>query len=199
VPQGTREPPDDGLPPDAEQPPVRSTPPGPIARLAVPEAETRLTGRGAVVAMFWLFLIGLMAGDWLHLGVLAGLSFVAGCGMAARYTRRDGLLTAVASPAMIFLIALVIAEALTTHAATAGRAMTSIAEGIFLTLAGVAPWLFAGVILGLAIAMVRGLPRCVHDLAAELRGDKPGSAPATGAAKAGNRGVRPSGQGGARS
>lgn len=198
MPQGTREPPDDGLAQDAEQPSARRMPPGPMARLAASESETRLTARGAVVAMFWLFLIGQMAAGWLHLGVLTGLCFVVGCGMAARYTRRDGLLTAVASPAMIFLIALVITEVLTTHAGSAGRAVASIAEGIFLTLAGVAPWLFAGVILGLAIAMIRGLPQCLHDLAAELRGGKPASPPANGAAKPDDRRIRPSGQGGAR-
>jgi len=149
--------------------------------------------------MFWLFLLGMMAAGWLHLGVLTGLCFVVGCGLAARYTRHDGLLTAVATPALIFMVALVIAETLTTHAATAGRAVASIAEGIFLTLAGVAPWLFAGVVLGLAIAMARGLPQCLRDLAAELRGDSPGAAPASGTAKPGDRRIRPSGQGGARS
>lgn len=198
MPQGTREPPDSGLPQEAEQASVGRATPGPMARLTVPESETRLTARGAVVAMFWLFLVGLMAAGWLHLGVLTGLCFVVGCGLAARYTRRDGLLTAVASPAMIFLIALVIAEVLTTHTASAGRTVASIAEGIFLTLAGVAPWLFAGVILGLAVAMSRGLRQCLRDLAAELRGDKPDSTPDTGALKPGDRRIRPSGHGGTR-
>jgi hypothetical protein len=149
--------------------------------------------------MFWLFLIGSLVGNWLHLGVLAGLSFVAGCALAARYTRRDGLLTVVASPPLIFVIALVITEALTTHAATARRTLESVAEGTFLTLAGVAPWLFSGVILGLAIAMARGLLQCLRDLAAELRGDQPGSARTSRTAGPGDGRFRPSGQDGTRS
>jgi hypothetical protein len=125
--------------------------------------------------MFWLYFIGTLAAGWLHLGVLTGLSFVAGCALAARYTRRDELLAVAASPPLIFLIALIITEALTTHGPTARRALESIAEGTFLTLAGVAPWLFGGVVVGLAIAMARGLPQCLRDLAAELRGaQRPG-------------------------
>jgi hypothetical protein len=68
---------------------------------------------------------------------------------------------------------LIITEALTTHAATPRRTLESVAEGIVLTLAGVAPWLFSGVALDLVIAMTRGLRQCVRDLAAELRGDLP--------------------------
>jgi hypothetical protein len=135
--------------------------------------QTRLTGRGAAVAMFWLFLLGALVGAWAHLGVLTGLSFVAGCALAAWYTKRDGLLAVVTSPPLIFMIALVITEALTTHAAGARRTIESAAEGTVLTLAGVAPWLFAGVVIGLIIAITRGLPQAVRDLAAELRGDPP--------------------------
>jgi hypothetical protein len=143
--------------------------------------------------MFWLFFAGMLAADWLHLGTLTGLSFVAGCALAARYTRRDGLLTVVASPALIFIVALIIHEALTTHAATVRRTLESVAEGVVLTLAGVAPWLFIGVVLGLAIAMTRGLRQCIRDLGAELRGDppSPGNPP-----RSGNGRLRPWGQGG---
>jgi hypothetical protein len=129
--------------------------------------------------MFWLFLLGALMAVWAHLGVLTGLSFVAGCTLAAWYTKRDGLLTVVASPPLIFMIALVISEALTTHADGARRMVESAAEGTVLTLAGVAPWLFSGVVIGLVIALARGLPQCVRDLAAELRGDPP-SATRTG-------------------
>ncbi len=187
-----------GLPQGAERPPARRLPPGPMARLTSPGSTTRLTARGAVVAMFWLFLIGTLAAAWLHLGVLTGLSFVAGGGLAARYTRRDGLLAVVASPPLIFMIALIITEALTTHAAGMRRSVESIGEGIILTLAGVAPWLFAGVILGLAIAMARGLRQCLRDLAADLRGNAPDSARTATEAQPGDGRFRPSGQGGTR-
>jgi hypothetical protein len=200
LPQDAEEPPpqSEQPPPQAEQPASRREPAESAARLTQPGSTTRLTPRGAVVAMFWLFFLGALAAGWLHLGVLTGLSFVGGCGLAARYTRRDGLLPIVASPPLIFIIALVTTEALSTHAAGIRRSVESIAEGTFLTLAGVAPWLFAGVILGLAIAMTRGLPQCLRDLAADLRGDPPGSARTGSTTRPGDGHFRPSGQGGAR-
>lgn len=131
-----------------------------------------MTPRGAVLMMFSLFFLGTITADWLHFGVLTGLSFVAGCVLAARYTRRDGLLTAVVGPPLIFMIALICSEALTSHAGTFAHSVTIVAEGTFLTLAAVAPWLFCGEILGLVIAMFRGLPQCVREFRAELRGDE---------------------------
>lgn len=201
LPQDAEQPPpqSEQPPPQAEQPPPRREPAESEARLSQPGSTTRLTPRGAVVAMFWLFFLGTLAAGWLHLGVLTGLSFVAGCGLAARYTRRDGLLAVVASPPLIFIIALVITETLTTHATGIRRSVESVAEGTFLTLAGVAPWLFAGVILGLAIAITRGLPQCLRDLAADLRGDPPGSARTAPTTRPGDGRFRPSGQGGTRS
>jgi hypothetical protein len=132
---------------------------------------TRMTARGAVVAMFLLFFVGTLAAGWLHLEVLAGLSFVAGCALAPWYSRRDAMLTVVVTPPLIFMASLVIAELLTSHADTVRHSLTSAAEGIVLTLADVAPWLFCGVVIGLIIALMRGLPQCVRDMGAELRGD----------------------------
>jgi hypothetical protein len=131
----------------------------------------RMTSRGAILAMFSLFFPGTLTAGWLHLATLTGLSFVAGCALTARYTRRDGLLTVVVTPPLIFMISLVVTEAITSHADTVRHALTSAAEGTILTLAAVAPWLFAGVLIGLAIAMFRGLPQCIQDLRDELRGD----------------------------
>jgi len=131
----------------------------------------RMTSRGAVVAMFSLFFPGTLTAGWLHLATLTGLSFVAGCALTARYTRRDGLLTVVVTPPLVFIISLVATEVMTSHADTARHTLTSAAEGTILTLAAVAPWLFAGVLIGLAIAMFRGLPQCIQDLRDELRGD----------------------------
>jgi Domain of unknown function (DUF6542) len=130
-----------------------------------------MTARGAILAMFSLFFLGMLVAGWLHLGVLTGLSFVAGCALAARYTRREGLLTVVVTPPLIFAIALVVTEVLTSHADTTKHALTSAAEGTILTLAAVAPWLFSGIVVGLVIALFRGLPRCVGDLRTELHGD----------------------------
>ena len=131
-----------------------------------------MTPRGAVLMLFSLFFPGILAADWLHFGALTSISFVVGCVLAARYTRRDGLLTAVATPPLIFMIALVVSEVLTSHAGTFGHTLTIVAEGTFLTLAAIAPWLFCGVILGIVIALFRGLPECVRDLRAELRVDR---------------------------
>ena len=142
--------------------------------MAAPAASPRapsMTARGAILAMLALFFVGMLAAGWLHLGVLTGLSFVAGAALAARYTRRDGLLVVVVTPPLIFLAALVVTEVFTSHADTTKHALTSAAEGVILTLAAVAPWLFAGVIIGLAIALFRGLPPCLSDLRTELRGD----------------------------
>jgi hypothetical protein len=138
-----------------------------------------MTARGAVVAMFLLFLVGTLAAGWLHLEVLAGLSFVAGCALAGYYSRRDALLAAVVTPPLIFMVALVIAELLTSHADTVRHSLTSAAEGIVLTLAAVAPWLFSGVVIGLIIAMFRGLPQCVRDLSEDLRGNLGPRGPST--------------------
>ena len=140
--------------------------PGPGGR-----PPARMTARGAILAMFSLFFPGTLTAGWLHLATLTGLSFVAGCALTARYTRRDGLLTVVVTPPLIFIISLVVTEVITSHADSVRHALTSAAEGTILTLAAVAPWLFAGVLIGLGIAMFRGLPQCVQDLRDELRGD----------------------------
>jgi len=128
-----------------------------------------MTARGAVVAMFSLFFLGMLAADWLHLGSLIGLSFVAGCVLAARYTKRDGLLAAVVAPPLIFMIALAGTQTMSAHADTLRRTLTYAIEGIVLTLASVAPWLFGGVILGVVVAMSGGLARCVSEFRAESR------------------------------
>ena len=132
---------------------------------------TRMTARGTVLAMLSLFFPGTLTAGWLHFASLTGISFVAGCVLAARYTRRDGMLTAVVAPPLLFFVALVSSELLTSHEDTIGHSLTSAAEGTILTLAAVAPWLFAGVLIGLVIAMFNGLPQCVRDMHAALRVD----------------------------
>jgi hypothetical protein len=129
-----------------------------------------MTGRGAVVVMFSLFFLGMLAADRLHLGSLTGLSFVTGSALAARYTKRDGLLTAVLTAPLLFMIALIVTETMSSHADTLRRTLTSAAEGIVLTLASVAPWLFGGMIISVIVAMYSGLPRSFRELRADLRG-----------------------------
>ncbi len=126
----------------------------------------RLTSRGALLAMAALFFLGTLAAAGLGWNWLAGLAFVAGSAAAARYTNRRDLLAVTVSPPLLFLCALAAARLVTAS----GHLAVSVAAGTLLTLAGVAPWLFAGVAVNLVIAMVRGLPGCVRDLRRDLRG-----------------------------
>ncbi len=125
----------------------------------------RLTGRGAIAGMLLVFFIGVLVADWLHWGVLAGLSFLAGSAAAAWYTKQRDLLTVAVSPPLLFFIVVICVKALTA----AGNELLSTLEGTALTLANVAPWLFIGVVLSLLIAWFRGLPRCVAELRRDLR------------------------------
>jgi hypothetical protein len=120
--------------------------------------------------MLVLFFAGNLFDIWLHLGVLAGLSFAGGCVLAIIYAERHALLLVVTAPPVLFLIALLGVEILTSQGNTFTASAEAVAEGTFLTLAATAPWLFGGVILALIIAMFRGLPQCLRDLHADLLG-----------------------------
>jgi hypothetical protein len=146
---------------------------GPARATQLP-GPARMTARGALVAMFSLFFLGIAAADWLQLGSLTGLGFVAGCALAARYTKRDGLLTAVVTPPLLFMTALMVTETISSHADTLRRTLTSAGEGIVLTLASVAPWLFAGMIVGIVVAVRRGLIQSFRELRAEARAEASG-------------------------
>jgi hypothetical protein len=122
-----------------------------------------LTGRGALLAMPVAFFLGLLAAGWLGWGWLSGAVFVAGSAGAARYTRRSDLLAVAVSPPLLFMCALFVARVLTTSGS-----LGAVAGGILLTLAGVAPWLFAGIVATLVIAWLRGLRQCISDLRRDL-------------------------------
>ena len=149
-----------------------------------------LTGRGAVAGMLVLFFFSLLLASLLQWGVLAGASFVIGGVAAAWYTKRRDLLVVAVSPPLVFFCALICVKALTAK----GSMIVSTVEGTALTLANVAPWLFAGVILYLIVAWVRGLPQCVSDLRRELRPDltppRPGTSRATASRGGGQPGAR---------
>jgi hypothetical protein len=144
-------------------------------------AGITLTGRGAIAGMLALFFLSLLLASWLQWGVLAGASFVIGSVGAAWYTRRRDLLVVAVSPPLLFFLALIVVKALTAK----GSAIISTVEGTALTLANVAPWLFAGVLVYVIVAWVRGLPQCVSDLRRDLRPDlaqpRPGASGTTGA------------------
>jgi hypothetical protein len=137
-------------------------PNGPPEQAAGPAA--RLTGRGALLTMTGIFLIGLLTATWLGWSVLAGLAFVAGCVLAARYAATAALLTVVVSPPLLFLVVVILVSAMTVP----GGLFLSVVVGSVATLASVAPWLAVGMVLTVVITWIRGLPRCIQDLRREL-------------------------------
>jgi len=155
-------------------PPERAADPaaGPIGRGAVSSPPERaaspaagLTGRGAVATMAGVFLIGLLLAAWLGWAVVAGLAFVTGCVLAARYAATAALLTVVVSPPLLFLAAVILVSAATGP----GGLFMSVVVGSVVTLASVAPWLAVGMVLTVIITWIRGLPGCIQDLRRELR------------------------------
>jgi hypothetical protein len=125
----------------------------------------RLTGRGAVMGMLAVFALGLLVASWVGWPVLAGACFVIGSAAAVLYVRPGDLLMVTIVPPLLFGIALVAVKAATAT----GSMVLSVAEGTAITMAEVAPWLFAGMVLTLVIAWARGLRGCVRELRQDLR------------------------------
>jgi hypothetical protein len=123
----------------------------------------------ALARMFVVSLAGCLLAAWLHIALIAGLGFCAGCVLATRYSRRQVQLHVVLSIPAIFLAALVVAELVIPGAGSGHRTMLSVFEGTVLTLAAVAPLLFAGTAIGVGIALFRGLPQCIRELRTEAR------------------------------
>jgi hypothetical protein len=137
-------------------------------------AAARLTGRGAVTGMAVLFTAGLLTASWLGLTLLAGVFFVLGGVLAARYTRPADLLIVALSPPVLFAAALIFVEALTAQ----GSLLLSVVAGSVVALATLAPWLAGGAVLTVVIAWRRGLPQCVRDLRRDLRAAQAQAKPA---------------------
>src|SRR5262249_6048010 len=135
----------------------------PAAQWQVP--GVKLTGRGAVLVMLVVFALGLLGASWVRSPVLAGGSFILGRGGPGLFVRQRGPPMAAVHPAPLFCLALVGVKAGTAS----GNLVLSVAEGAAITLAGVAPWLFAGTALGLIIAWPRGLRACARELRHNLR------------------------------
>ncbi|HEY6481200.1 MAG TPA: DUF6542 domain-containing protein, partial [Streptosporangiaceae bacterium] len=129
-------------------------------------SRARLTGRGAVLVMLAVFLLVDLIAAGVHSTFLNGFGYAAGCALAVAYARREALLIVAATPPAIFFAALLAIKLLTAG----GNAVLAGAEGTVLTLAAIAPWLFAVTIGYLAAATVRGLPRCIQELRTALAG-----------------------------
>jgi hypothetical protein len=129
----------------------------------------RMTARGAALAMLVVFFVATAAADWLHSGFLTGFGLVAGCLLAARFARQGALLAVVVMPPLVFAVAVVFAE-LATASSSGHSGLLSAAEGVLLTLAAAAPWLFLGEALCLIVAFFRGLLTTIRELRDSLRG-----------------------------
>jgi len=115
-----------------------------------PKASVRLTGRGAIAALFALCFGTQLIAAWTGWGTLAGAAFVCGCGAVTYYTRTGGLRAVVVAPPLLFFAGSCCAQLLTAH----GTFLA--AEGILVTLGTSAPWLFTGTALTVVVAVGRG-------------------------------------------
>jgi hypothetical protein len=110
----------------------------------------KLTGRGAVVALFAACLLGLLIAAWTGWTAAADVIFIMSGGLVAYYTKASGLRVVVVCPPLVFLAGSVCAQLI------AAPDTFSAAEGIWVTLATSAPWLFTGTALVAVIAFGRG-------------------------------------------
>ena len=111
----------------------------------------RLTGRGAVAALFVLCFLTQLIAAWTRWGgTLAGAAFVCGCGAVTYYTRTGGLRAVVVAPPLLFFAGTACAQAITAP----GTFLA--AEGILVTLGTSAPWLFTATALTVVVAVGRG-------------------------------------------
>ncbi|MGH3165069.1 MAG: DUF6542 domain-containing protein [Trebonia sp.] len=123
----------------------------------------RLTGRGGVVVIFGTCFAGLLIAGWTHWDEFADAVFFMASSLTAYYVRPGSLLPVSVSPPLLFFGAILLEETLTASGTLEAF------EGMLLTLADAAWWLFAGTALTVAIALVRGLSREVVSMVLELR------------------------------
>ena len=115
-----------------------------------PRASVRLTGRGAITALFALCFGTQLIAGWTGWGTLAGAAFVCGCGAVTYYTRTSGLRAVVVAPPLLFFAGSACAQLITAP----GTFLA--AEGLLVTLGTSAPWLFTGTALTVVVAIGRG-------------------------------------------
>ena len=122
-----------------------------------PRRSAKLTGRGAVIALFASSCVGLLITARTGWSAFADVLFVLTCILVACYTRASGLRGLVVCPPLAFCAGSVLAQVLTAPDGF------SAAEGILVTLGSSAPWLFTGTVLTVAIALGRGYRPRVPD------------------------------------
>jgi Na+/proline symporter len=149
-----------GAPPTPGEP-VRRQPSG---------SSITLTGRGGIVVIFGIALVGSVLGSesLLGIGQLAGVFFVIGCVLAALTTRTADLLTVAVTPPVVFFLVAIIASIV--DALGSGSLLRGVFVGIVTVLATGAPWLFLGTLLVLVITIPRGLLTNLRELRSRLVG-----------------------------
>lgn len=145
--------------------------PGGKATAQNPETGFCLTSRGAMLGLFAICLVTCLIAAVRQTDLIAGLGFCTGCSLAPLCVRRAALLQVVLSAPVVFLFAEIVTQGLTAQGDSSHASVLSVLEGTFLTLAAIAPWLFAGSAACVAIAYRRGLRQSVRDLGARLRGE----------------------------
>lgn len=110
-----------------------------------------LTARGGIAAVFVLSLVGTL----LDFSFLPGLIFVAACALAAVFTKPADLPTLVVAPPLVYFLAVLVTEA--AGALGGDSLLRNLFVSVPLELGSRAPWLLAGTVLALVIALRRGL------------------------------------------
>lgn len=155
-------------PPAGRRPrPAGRLPAGPPQGGSLPAG---LAARAVLGGLLAVSFLGCVLASSLHHPALAGLAFCAGAALAAQFVRPSALLHVVVAVPVVFGVANLLAQLATLPGGGRSGAALPLLEGTLLTLAAVAPWLFAGTAGAFLIAMFRGLPRCVRELRTDLSG-----------------------------
>lgn len=133
----------------------------------------RLNGWGSAALAFTIFLTGSILSVKLHsrafdARAIAGIGYLIGTPLSIIVVRRRSLPSATAVPPVIFLAALICAQATTADHMTLVAATRSVAKGTAHTLGESLPWLLGGTAAGLIAALVCGLPASVRELRATI-------------------------------
>jgi uncharacterized protein DUF6542 len=116
-------------------------------------------------------LFGAIVGSLPGLHAAQGLLFLLGCLVAVVTTRRTDLLTLVVSPPLIFFLVSLLSAV--TSSLGEKSFLVSVVLTLATTLTSSMPWLFAGAVLVVVIAVPRGLPANLRELSAGIAADHP--------------------------
>jgi hypothetical protein len=153
---------------------IRARPPTPDRHITgrpprlEPRSSVRLTGRGALAALFVLVFFTQLIADWTGWGTLAAAAFMCACGAVTYYTKTSGLRSVVVAPPLVFFAGATCAELITAPGTFFA------AEGILVTLGTSAPWLFTATALTIVVAIGRGYRPAFRRPGSLARGTLPG-------------------------